>query len=604
MVCGAGRVWSSVARVRLCATLALLAGAAGCARDRPSPYLVELGGELRFQRGDDAAWADPRHDDSAWRQVRLPAVWRSLDVATYGWYRAHFELAPELARPGLALDLGVVAWADEVFLNGRRIAGSGRMHRLPSIAYMPRLYPLPPDLVRAGQNLLAVRVRGWPIANAGLLAQRIGIGDERELLPGQHDALARTMAAEAVLMGFLLFGWLVLLFLPKRGTTGRATLFLWASVSMQLAVLWLFSVTARNLELAPDVSTKLGSVAASLGMSALWAFVATLVRGRVPRLLLVPMAGFVICAFGVLVSDGLVVVASFVGGACAIGGMAATVALLVRGVRARIVGAVPLLVGIGIAAAGNATMIFLVGNVYRSGVAAFHYGLLCIAAAAMLALTLNVRDMNRVARQVSAYALEAHTRERRRLSRDLHDGLGQMLALLKLSLQRTGARIDDATARGAVADGVVKVDTTLQELRRIARDLRPTPLEDRRFGEAVREYAASVSGQSDVEVVVEGDFRDPLRDGVGDELYRVVQESLTNCVKHSGARQVTIALSDADGQFRLTVTDDGRGLSGERPASAGLGLMTIRERTQLLGGSCTIGAAPGGGTRVAVSVPK
>jgi signal transduction histidine kinase len=238
-----------------------------------------------------------------------------------------------------------------------------------------------------------------------------------------------------------------------------------------------------------------------------------------------------------------------------------------------------------------------------SGVALLYYGLAAASAGAILALTRHVGALDGQARRATEYALLAHTRERQRLSRDLHDGLGQMLALLKMQLQRLGRKHEGESVQQAFDDGAQAVAATLDELRRIARDLRPAPMQDRGLGEAVREYAAALAARTDLDVVVNGDLGPrPPRAEVADELYRIAQECLTNCLKHSGARRVVVTLAEVGDRYRLLVLDDGRGLPA--PVPVGLGLSTIRERTALLGGTCRVASPPEGGTCVEVSVPR
>jgi signal transduction histidine kinase len=275
--------------------------------------------------------------------------------------------------------------------------------------------------------------------------------------------------------------------------------------------------------------------------------------------------------------------------------------LLVGAIRARTPGGIPIAIGFGLLAASAVVMLHG-PRPFLAGLPMIYWGVAAAVACAILGLTLHVHDMNRQVQRVTEYSLEAHTRERSRLARDLHDGLGQMLALLKLQLQRMGRKHDGEPVQKTFDESADHVDATLEELRRISRDLRPAPLQDRSLGQALREYAIAMAHRTDLEVTVEGDYEGPLSDAVGDELYRIAQECLTNCLKHSGARRVIVRLADIDDRHSLTVTDDGRGLP--EPLPDGLGLATIRERSELLGGSCMIAPAQGGGTRIEVTVPR
>jgi signal transduction histidine kinase len=338
-----------------------------------------------------------------------------------------------------------------------------------------------------------------------------------------------------------------------------------------------------------------------LGGCSYWAFIATIARGSQPPLLR-----------GLIVAElAIALVLSSWPGAFTVLVIAATIILLVPGsvtawllvssVRARTPGAVPIAVACALAIASVLAMIFF-RMPFLAGLPLIHYGLVSAIALAVLALVLHVHEMNHQVQRVTKYALEAHTRERSRLARDLHDGLGQMLALLKLQMQRMGRKHEGEPVQRTFDDSAEQVAATLDELRRIARDLRPAPMQDRGLGDAVREYASAMALRTDLEVEVEGDYRDPVSESIGDELYRITQECLTNCLKHSGARRVVVTLAEVGDRYSLIVADDGRGLPAEQ--SRGLGMATIHERSELLGGSCTITSNEGGGTRVEVRVPR
>jgi len=449
--------------------------------------------------------------------------------------------------------------------------------------------------------VIAVRTRGGPLAANGFLSDDLGVGGQLPLERWRGTELSRAAAVEAVLLGVLLFAWLLLAALPKRGPTGRATLFLWIFVTMQLLHLWLGSVTGRQVGLSGFGFTSLRLLAMCVGLSMLWAFCTMIARARLPRIVVALVV--VQCALGVIgqvtPEIGWVVSAVTLLGTCA---DIAVITLLIGAVRAHTPGSLTALIAyVGALAFIWSTVV--TANPFILGVPKYYYGIGWLLMGGLLALARQVDVVRKRAKRASEYALAAHTSERTRLSRDLHDGLGQMLALLKMQLQRASRKVGDGGARGAVEEGIAQADATLEEMRRIARDLRPAPMEGRGFGEAVRDYAAAMARRSGMTVAVEGDFDDPLPDGVDDELYRIVQECLTNCLKHSQADRVDVAMSSNDERYALAVTDDGRGLP-EEASSTGIGLMTLRERSELLGGSCRFSTPEGGGTRVEVTIPR
>ncbi len=209
--------------------------------------------------------------------------------------------------------------------------------------------------------------------------------------------------------------------------------------------------------------------------------------------------------------------------------------------------------------------------------------------------------------------------ERRRLRRDLHDGLGPTLAaqLLKVGSARALLAERPEMAGKLLAEVETDMEGTLAEVRRIVYDLRPPALDQLGLAGALRAYAAAVeSGEVgdihpgltvDVEVP---DVLPPLPAAVEVAVYHIAREALTNVVRHAQAQHCTLGLAveqGEDGRLVLSVHDNGRGFGGSAPVgvgvSTGVGLTSMRERAAELGGICTIEAEPGSGTRVTAVLP-
>lgn len=199
--------------------------------------------------------------------------------------------------------------------------------------------------------------------------------------------------------------------------------------------------------------------------------------------------------------------------------------------------------------------------------------------------------------------------ERRRLRRDLHDGLGPSLAslLLEARVLRRLIRDDPATAEKLADEMQGDIRTTIDDIRRVVYELRPPALDDLGLVPAIhlladkigRESGLSDSGGLQVQVDAPPDL--PLLPAaVEAAAYRIVQEALTNVVHHAGAHCAVVRLRLADA-LDIEIVDDGVGINGGRPG--GLGLHSMRERAAELGGRCTVSRADGGGTRVAATLP-
>ncbi len=209
----------------------------------------------------------------------------------------------------------------------------------------------------------------------------------------------------------------------------------------------------------------------------------------------------------------------------------------------------------------------------------------------------------RVARDTVRRVVEAQELERRRLARELHDETGQALTSILLGLKGIrGARSDEEAAR-AEANLRELVVQALQDVRSLAVELRPSALDDFGLVPALERLAGTFHERSGVRTVVESSLSSRLPADVETVLYRLVQEALTNVVKHAGAESVSIVLARRSGGVRAVVEDDGRGFAAGEVRDDALGLVGMRERLALLGGTLTVESTPGAGTALVAFVP-
>jgi len=196
----------------------------------------------------------------------------------------------------------------------------------------------------------------------------------------------------------------------------------------------------------------------------------------------------------------------------------------------------------------------------------------------------------------------AREEERRRLRRDLHDGLGPQLASQTLALD-AASRLLERDPRGAAAllnDLKAQSRSSIADIRRLVYNLRPPALDDLGLVPAVRELAEQYA-HTGVTITVEASEPMPsLPAAVEVACYRIVQEALTNVVRHAGARRCEVHM-DVEDTLCMEIRDDGSGLP-TNPRS-GVGLRSMRERAEELGGSCIISATHGGGTSVRAQLP-
>ena len=205
-------------------------------------------------------------------------------------------------------------------------------------------------------------------------------------------------------------------------------------------------------------------------------------------------------------------------------------------------------------------------------------------------------------RRASSAALDAQEEERARIARDLHDEVNQSLTGLLLRLEAVREKAPPELA-GELAEVRTLANQALQELLALARQLRPTALDDLGLKAALAGHVAAVGRQSGIETSFEseGDIASVPQD-VQVVTYRVAQEALSNAVRHSGAEHLNVRLEREDGSVELSVADDGRGFTFDQ-ASRGLGLAGMRERALLVNGELQVESRPQVGTRVRLLVP-
>lgn len=225
-----------------------------------------------------------------------------------------------------------------------------------------------------------------------------------------------------------------------------------------------------------------------------------------------------------------------------------------------------------------------------------------------------LREMESRSRRLealSARVASAQEQERERLSRELHDGLGQALTAMKLDVAAAARELsrNEAAAKAHLDAARALLDEGMDEVQRIVLDLRPPALDSLGLTAALNACARDIASASGIEVTVETarfDRRLPVQ--VETALYRICQEALTNAVKHAKAQRVEVTLAEEGEQVHMTIADDGVGFD---PANAteddrsisGVGLLSMERRAAEMGGAFRIDSTPGEGAKAHVWVP-
>jgi signal transduction histidine kinase len=222
-------------------------------------------------------------------------------------------------------------------------------------------------------------------------------------------------------------------------------------------------------------------------------------------------------------------------------------------------------------------------------------------------------EQARSRRELLGQVIAAQEAERARVSRDLHDDVGQALTSVLLGLRLVEdslgrPQIDADDARGRVADLRELVADGLRRTRQLAFDLRPTVLDDIGLVPALQRLTEDLSTRTGQTVELDTAALHPderLPTEIETVIYRVVQEALTNVVRHASASTASVTLSDRDGQIRVFIEDDGIGFDPEhRPERTHLGVEGMRQRAELVDGNLSVVSTPGRGTLVLLEVAR
>jgi signal transduction histidine kinase len=222
-----------------------------------------------------------------------------------------------------------------------------------------------------------------------------------------------------------------------------------------------------------------------------------------------------------------------------------------------------------------------------------------------LAVFNDVTERKRLEREI----IEISNREQQRIGSDLHDGLGQDLTGIALLLKGVVSQLrkEGSAACLDVEDVISLVNNAIDSTRSLARGLSPVSGEQGGLLPALQSLAARASERYRVRVEFDTNLDEPLRlnEAAATHLYRIVQEALTNVIRHSKASEVTIRLETAGGELHLRVEDNGRGFPQplSESGAGGLGLKIMRYRAQMLGGDLVIESAAHGGVSIRCSCP-
>ena len=210
----------------------------------------------------------------------------------------------------------------------------------------------------------------------------------------------------------------------------------------------------------------------------------------------------------------------------------------------------------------------------------------------------------------SVLILEGQEEERKRISREIHDGIGQMLTAMKLNMEAITPS-SSVHSRRRFDETKSMLKNVIKEVRRVSFNLTPSSLIDFGIAPAIKKFCNEVEKLSDIKITFENKsgFINRLDKNIETNIYRVIQEAVNNAVKYSKAKNIGVSLEHSGSQLRITISDDGKGFDFEKLkdsghfAVSGHGIFNMKERTAFINGNFELDSKPGKGTDINITIP-
>jgi signal transduction histidine kinase len=547
----------------------------------------------------------PPPEDPAWRETFLEAGGTTSPLPHeegVAWIRLTFALpgVPPLVRPALLLPNPPDAV--EFSLNGTRIGSQGLIDTwYVTTPFQPLLIKVPPQVLRAGENHLTMRAL-FTGKNAKILDAPLRLGEVDLLAEEGQRLLVPIIASEAAFLSVFLFILVFYGLLIFQGVV-RSDYLIFSAFTATYAVTFLLgSHLLWEVGLSSPWSVKLQVILAAVTPLLILALVTDATGNPSPRVYRILMACGLALLLLEIILPPLVALNHLT--------LPRKVFSLVRipyyilvsiqaMVRQREESAAVLL-GVALFVTGSRLELFW-------GIAMRDYAMGGFALCMLYAMTSRHARFRERLVAISASLLRAHEEERRRIARDIHDSIGQSLLALKLALQMLAkrGRRENLLPPDSLEGPVKDITAIIEDVRRTSLDLRPSFLETMSLPEAIAWYGSHLMERHPLKIKVHGEAGLPeqIPPVVKDNLFRIFQEILSNAIRHSGATTLEISLYRKGRGLVLQAADNGRGFDPQAGDPHRLGLSTMQERAELLGGSCRIASAPERGTTITVEVP-
>jgi signal transduction histidine kinase len=569
--------------------------------------------QWKFQLGDNPNWASPSFDDTKWANIQVPSILQQQHgKETKGWYRVHFD-ADIIKGSSQALFIEYIRHADETWLNGKKIGGKGHFEQPWQFTYtnpqgLARLYPIPKNLLKNKNNVLAIKTSiGFGSAWGAMFPGGAGIIDgdvyyddlerlrnkyqQSVILTSTIDTLFLTLSfIDLFIIFFLLrftltntreFKWLIVTSLFMFiGATGHDLLYL-SNLDIHLNLLLFIALVGTPISMAMyfwaqyrNISKRFITIIAVVWLLTVITLLAPIFPDHIKSTAWYVLSVLITCFF----------IYSFF---CAYQG----IVLKRPGAIAQLVALIFYLLLIRTQWLPDT---FLGHRNIQLGSLIYRYALLFAYFQQISTTQIHYKKL--LQKVVQVVEKVQHT-----IARDLHDGMGQHLASIKLQSQLAKREQKQEYLNNIASD----VDTSMQELRRIVKGLAPIQIRNKSISDAINDESMRI--ESAYQVIISTDIEPiDLSPDKAMHVFRIFQEVVRNSIQHGKATNIEISLRLDKNNLHLSVTDNGKGFDTRKKVDNdehGFGLISLSERAAILDAYMNIESIQGNGTWFYIKIP-
>lgn len=579
---------------------------------------VKINGDWKFQYGDDQTWSQVNIDDSEWPTVKVPSLIKQLHkTSTTGWYRINFDAEVDINEQQ-ALLIEYIRHSDETWINGIRVGGEGTFEALwrfkeTNPVGLVRVYELPAGFLKAKDNVLAIKVgigfgNAWGAmfpGGAGILLGDVYLGDAIELKEYKQQAIIKTVSFDVFFITLGLIDLLIILFLLKNALSIFPE-YKWLLIT---SVIMLLAEVGHDYFYIMDFKFIRGNLLIIIALLCMPASVAmyfwSLYRNIKIRYVKIIIGIWVVSSALILmpwVSAEIKAFNWYIWKAIAALFFAYSLYCAVIGVFTKRVGAIAQFIGIIIFLLAIPTQWlpdnFLGHRNVQIGSLFYRYALLFAYFQQIKHMQLDYKDLSR---RVVKVADDIYSN----LARELHDGIGQHLASMKLQTKLAKMQIKNPHLTNIEKE----LSASVNGLRRLLAGLHPVLVDKYKLSEALNSESRHLEKIHNIKIKLSFDSIDMIESDkdMEHQLFRVFQECIHNAIKHGHASLIKVQLLQKENQIWFNIQDNGIGFDTNKKSSinntGGLGLISLHERIVLLNGKISIISKKDKGTSIRITIP-